>query len=63
MKYAEITKLSVDERQKLEQKLRLELMKHQAQVATGAPAKDSGKIRDLKRDLARIQMAGGAGKQ
>lgn len=62
MKYAEITKLSDEERAKLEQKTRLELMKHRAQVATGAPAKDSGKIRDLRRDLARIIMAGGARK-
>ena len=63
MKYADILKLSDDERAKLEHKTRVELMKHRAQVATGAPAKDSGKIRDLKRDLARITMAGGARKQ
>lgn len=33
----------------------LELMRYNAQVATGGAGKDSGKIRELKRKIARIK--------
>ena len=57
MKYAEITKKTPQDLAKLEEKLRIELMKHMAQAATGAPGKESGKIRQIKRDIARVKMA------
>lgn len=64
MKYAELTKKSPEELTKLAEQMRIELMKHHAQAATGAPGKDSGKIRAIKRDIARVKMVqGGAGKQ
>jgi len=55
MKMADIAKKSVDDLKKLETEVSMELMKYAAQVATGAPGKDSGKVRALRRDIARIQ--------
>ena len=64
MKFAELTKKSAEELTKLEQDLRVELMKYVAQSASGAAGKESGKIRQIKRDIARIKTAqGGAQKQ
>ena len=64
MKYAELTKKSPEELVKLANQLRIDLMKHQAQAATGAPGKESGKIRAIKRDIARVKMVqGGVSKQ
>ncbi|MBR9702463.1 50S ribosomal protein L29 [Candidatus Woesearchaeota archaeon] len=64
MKYAELTKKSPEELAKLADQFRVDLMKYQAQAATGAPGKESGKIRAIKRDIARVKMAqGGASKQ
>ena len=64
MKYAELTKKSPEELARVADQLRIELMKHHAQAATGAPGKQSGKIRALKRDIARVKMAqGGVSKQ
>lgn len=60
MKYADIAKKTPEELVKLEKELRMELMKHKAQSASGAAGKESGKIRQIKKDLARINMAGGA---
>lgn len=69
MKYADIAKKSVEELEKLETETAVELMKFQAQVATGAPGKDSGKVRALRRNIARIKTEiakkakGGSGKR
>lgn len=62
MKYTELTKKTPEELAKIEQDLTIELMKHKAQVATGAPGKESGKVRQISRDLARVKHAKG-GKQ
>lgn len=59
MKYQDLAKKSAEDLAKVETELRIELMKFQAQVATGAPGKQSGKIRQIKRDIARIKMIGG----
>ena len=63
MKFADIAKKTSDELAKLEKDLHLELMKLRAQSASGAASKESGKIRQIKKDLARIKMAGGVRKQ
>lgn len=66
MKYAELSKKTPAELQKIEQDLKVELMKYRAQAATGAAGKDAGKIPDIKRTIARIKMIldkGGADKQ
>ena len=63
MKYAELIKKSPEELAKLEQEQAIELMKFQAQAATGAAGKESGKITQIKRDIARIKMAGGVAKR
>ena len=59
MKFADLIKKNADELAKLEEEHRLELMKYQAQAATGAPGKESGKIRHLKREIARVKTAKG----
>lgn len=63
MKYADLLKKTPEELQKLEQEQRIELMKYKAQAATGAAGKESGKITQIKRDIARIKMAGGVAKR
>lgn len=64
MKFAELTKKSAADLEKLMQELHIELMKYQAQSASGAGGKESGKISQIKRDIARIKMAlGGAQKR
>ena len=57
MKYAEMIKKDAAALEKIEETTQIDLMKHMAQVATGAPGKDSGKVRELKRTIARIKMA------
>ena len=63
MKYAELLKKSPEELKKTEEELCVELMKYKAQAATGAAGKESGKIRQIKRELARVKMAGGMQKR
>ena len=57
MKYNELLKKSPEDLAKLEQENSIELMKYHAQAATGAAGKESGKIRQLKREIARIKTA------
>jgi ribosomal protein L29 len=64
MKYADLLKKSPADLSKLQDEITIELMKFQAQAATGAAGKESGKIREIRRTIARIKMAqGGARKQ
>lgn len=59
MKFADLAKKTPEELAKLEQENAIELMKFQAQSASGAAGKESGKIRQLKREIARIKTAQG----
>jgi len=59
MKNSEILKKTPDELAKLELQLTVDLLKYQGQAATGAPGKDSGKIREIKKTLARIKARRG----
>jgi len=55
MKFVELKKKSQQDLRDEEAKLRLELMKYRAQIATGGAGKEAGKIRELKKTLARIK--------
>lgn len=55
MKYKELQNLSKEELQKKKLEAQIELMKLNAQVATGANPKSPGQIRVLKKTMARIQ--------
>ena len=55
MKFAELKKKSPEELKKEEDNIRMELMKYRAQVATGGAGKEAGKIREMKRTIARIR--------
>nr|MCK4930036.1 50S ribosomal protein L29 [Nanoarchaeota archaeon] len=56
MKFKELSQLSKEELQKKLKELELELIKLNAQVATGTPPKNTGQLRRLKKDLARIML-------
>ncbi len=53
--HAELVKKRPEELEKELSKIRMELLKLNAQVATGGAAKEAGKIRQLKRRVARIK--------
>ncbi len=57
MKYKEIKALNKDDLDKKHIEAQVELMKLNAQVATGANPKSPGQIRVLKKTIARIQTA------
>ena len=57
MKYKEIKALNKEDLQKKHLEVQVELMKLNAQVATGANPKSPGQIRVLKKTIARIQTA------
>lgn len=54
MKYKELSTLKPEELDKQEQQAKLELIKLQAQVATGTAPKNPGQIRQIKKTVARI---------
>ena len=54
MKTKEITKLKTEDLAKKETELRLELATLRGQAATGTPPKNPGKIKQIRRTLARI---------
>jgi ribosomal protein L29 len=56
MKFKEVAKLSSNECDSRLKELRLDLMKLKTQVATGSAPKDSGKIKAIKKDIARIKQ-------
>ncbi len=57
MKYKAIKALSKEDLEKKHMEAQIELMKLNAQVATGANPKSPGQIRVLKKTIARIQTA------
>ncbi len=56
MKFKSIAAMSSEERGKKLRDLELELIKLNAQVATGTPPKNTGQLRRLKKDIARLKM-------
>ena len=55
MNFREVSGLSDEDRAKKLREIQLELMKEQAQIASGAAAQNPGRIRELKRTIARIK--------
>lgn len=55
MKFKEIKSLSKEDIDKKMKDMRLELIKLNAQVATGTNPKNPGQIRQLKKSIARIK--------
>lgn len=54
LKTKDARKLSTDELGKRAGELRLEVAKEKANIAIGAPVSSPGKMRDMKRTIARI---------
>ena len=54
--FTELKKKNPDELQRELSSVRLELLKLNAQVATGGAAKEAGKLKILKKKVARIKM-------
>jgi large subunit ribosomal protein L29 len=54
LKTREARKMGNDELEKKAQELRLEVAKEKANIAIGAPVSSPGKMRDMKRTIARI---------
>lgn len=52
---SEIRKLNAADRQKRASELRLELAKERAKVAVGAAATSPGRLREIRRSLARLE--------
>lgn len=57
MKYREIKQLGSEDLKAKESELKKELMKLYAKVATGTSPENSGKIRQIRKTLARIEQA------
>jgi ribosomal protein L29 len=55
MKYKELDSLDDKSLNSKFKELKLELMKENSQVATGTSAKSSGKVRSIKKTLAKIK--------
>jgi large subunit ribosomal protein L29 len=55
MKFDDLKKKTPDDLRKELDSITFDLMRYNAQVATGGAGKDSGKIRELKRTIARIK--------
>jgi ribosomal protein L29 len=55
MKFKELDSLDDKSLQAKFRELKLELMKENSQVATGTSAKSSGKLRSIKKAIARIK--------
>ena len=55
MKYTDVKKLPNEERDKKLQDLKIELMKLNAQVAIGTTPKSTKQIREIKRNIARVE--------
>ena len=54
MKAKELVQLSLEELEKKENELAMELMKLQTQVASGTTPKNPGQIKKIKKSIARI---------
>ena len=55
MKFTEIKKMQKDELEKKVSDLKIELMKLNAQVAIGTTPKSTKQIREIKKNLARVE--------
>lgn len=56
MKFKEISQMSKEEMEKKMKELELELIKLNAQVATGTPPKNAGQLKRLKKDIAKMML-------
>jgi len=56
MKFKELAQLGKEEQEQKRKELQLELIKLNSQVATGTPPKNTGQLRRLKKDIARIML-------
>jgi ribosomal protein L29 len=56
MKYKELAAMDKEERGNKMKELELELIKLNSQVHTGTPPKNSGQLRKMKKDIARIML-------
>jgi large subunit ribosomal protein L29 len=63
MKAKEIRSTSKDELEKKMNELKKELIKLNAQVATGTPPKNPGQIKQIKKTIARIKTVQGESKK
>jgi large subunit ribosomal protein L29 len=54
LKSRDARKLSIEDLDKKAQELRLEVAKEKANIAIGAPVSSPGRMRDMKRTVARI---------
>jgi len=63
MKFKELVQLGKEELDKKLKELELELIKLNAQVATGTPPKNAGQLKRIKKDLARIMLLKGTEKK
>jgi len=57
MKFKEIVQLTPEDRQKKLRELKKELMKLNAQKASGTPPQNSGRMSQIRKDVARILTA------
>lgn len=55
MKFKELKKKSAPDRAKELEKASQELMRIRAQISTGSVGKEAGRVRELKRTIARIK--------
>jgi len=56
VKFKELKALSKDELEKKRTELRKELMKENTQISTGTSPKSPGKLRNMKKTIAKITM-------
>jgi len=56
MKFKELLQMNRLEREQKLKELRLELVKLNAQVATGTPPKNVGQLKRIKKDIARLMF-------
>jgi ribosomal protein L29 len=63
MKYKELAAMDREERSKKMKELELEIIKLNSQVHTGTPPKNSGQLRKMKKDLARIMLISSTDKE
>ena len=59
MKFKELSQLNAKDREKKLTELELELIKLNTQVATGTAPKNSGQLKRIKKDIARIKLLKG----
>jgi len=60
MKFKELKAMNVEELQKKQYELKREIMKENTQIATGTVPKSPGKLRVMKKTIARINALLGA---